>query len=551
MLLSPGAVGWMEGRVRQHQDGPRDTAERGPRTAAGRTRPQANASLPLQGGALVSPRGMALSPAVVTALQRGIGNAAVVQMLREAGHPGAGERHRHSADCGHPQPEHVPVQRSSVHDVLRSTGRPLDEGTRTEMESRMDADFADVRVHTDAAARASAAEVGARAYTSGNHVVIGEGGADRHTLAHELTHVIQQRAGRVAGADSGDGLRVSDPGDRFERAAEANAVRVMRAPFPVQRSVTSGRVGTTGHDAAQGSGKGPGGPGDLVVQRALDYIAKPQPDKVRHWASPGSGRVVRSQMLTDGTLAGGPPSADPPGYGYIRALGLTKSWIRFHLVNNRAGGPGTANNLVPGSVSDNAQYHHDFEQALKDDVEAVEEEPGYYVWFGVEVTYGHTAATGASALEAANAGNFPTRLNVYHKYYDGAKKKWKWRQNGTVFNFARTQPHDTTVPANLNAVTLAQLQQYTGYGPTTRAWTAGDATFLRSVATGGSRHADLTTLLGGGTSADDYYNALDMINFGTSGTTFGERIGTDHDDDEGGGPLPTLAACLATGRFIL
>ncbi|WP_426405055.1 eCIS core domain-containing protein [Streptomyces sp. R-07] len=38
----------------------------------------------------------------------------------------------------------------------------------------------------EAAARASAAEVGARAYTSGSPVVVGGGGGDRHTLAHEL-----------------------------------------------------------------------------------------------------------------------------------------------------------------------------------------------------------------------------------------------------------------------------------------------------------------------------------------------------------------------------
>ncbi|MFF7754970.1 DUF4157 domain-containing protein [Streptomyces sp. NPDC007971] len=91
------------------------------------------------------------------------------------------------------------MQRSAVHGVLRTPGRPLDDATRTDMEARFDADFSDVRIHTDAAAMASATEVGARAYTSGNHVVIEDGGADKHTLAHELTHVIQQRQGPVAG----------------------------------------------------------------------------------------------------------------------------------------------------------------------------------------------------------------------------------------------------------------------------------------------------------------------------------------------------------------
>ncbi|MGW4036787.1 eCIS core domain-containing protein [Streptomyces sp. NPDC004778] len=191
------------------------------------------------------------------ALQATVGNAVAVQMLRRAPvqqreqsqdqerQQGQGqERHRHGAGCGHEQDRRPAVQRSAVHDVLRTSGRPLEDSVRTDMESRLGADFSDVRVHDDSAAKASAAEVGARAYTSGSHVVIGDGGGDRHTLAHELTHVIQQRQGQVAGTDNGGGLRVSDPSDRFERAAEANARRVMAAPArtDVQRApAPSGR----------------------------------------------------------------------------------------------------------------------------------------------------------------------------------------------------------------------------------------------------------------------------------------------------------------------
>ncbi|MFF8966480.1 DUF4157 domain-containing protein [Streptomyces globisporus] len=169
------------------------------------------------------------------ALQATVGNAVAVQMLRRAAdqereQSQGQERHRHGAGCGHEEAQRPAVQRSAVHDVLRTSGRPLEESVRTDMESRLGADFSDVRVHDDSAAKASAAEVGARAYTSGSHVVIGDGGGDRHTLAHELTHVIQQRQGQVAGTDNGGGLRVSDPSDRFERAAEANARRVMAAP---------------------------------------------------------------------------------------------------------------------------------------------------------------------------------------------------------------------------------------------------------------------------------------------------------------------------------
>ncbi|MGW4288084.1 eCIS core domain-containing protein [Streptomyces sp. NPDC004673] len=167
-------------------------------------------------------------PRGLLALQRTAGNAVVAQMMRRSGHAEE-EEHQHGADCGHDRPT---VQRSAVHDVLRSGGQPLDASSRADMEGRFGADFSDVRVHTGAAAEKSAAEVGAIAYTSGSHIVAGAGGIDRHTLAHELTHVIQQRSGPVAGTDRGDGLRVSDPADRFEREAETNARRVLSGPAP-------------------------------------------------------------------------------------------------------------------------------------------------------------------------------------------------------------------------------------------------------------------------------------------------------------------------------
>jgi hypothetical protein len=131
------------------------------------------------------------------------------------------------------------LQRSPVLDVVGSGGgSPLDEDTRTDMEGRLGHDFSNVRVHTGGQADESARSVSAQAFTVGSDIVFASGrydpGSDagKHMLAHELTHVVQQRSGPVDGTDAGDGVRVSDPSDRFEREASANADRAMSAPPP-------------------------------------------------------------------------------------------------------------------------------------------------------------------------------------------------------------------------------------------------------------------------------------------------------------------------------
>jgi hypothetical protein len=85
-----------------------------------------------------------------------------------------------------------------VHDVLRTSGQPLDPATRSLMEPRLGHSFSDVRVHADSRAGESAAAVGAHAYTVGSDIVFGAGqyapsSADgRRLIAHELAHVVQQ-----------------------------------------------------------------------------------------------------------------------------------------------------------------------------------------------------------------------------------------------------------------------------------------------------------------------------------------------------------------------
>jgi hypothetical protein len=131
----------------------------------------------------------------------------------------------------------APAAREAVAAARRGGGQTLDERTRAEMEARLGGDFAAVRIHTDEVAARSAAGVHARAYTVGDAIVFGAGAyqpgiADgRRTLAHELVHVQQQARGAMTGTDLHGGIAVSEPGDAFEREAEARASGSERAPY--------------------------------------------------------------------------------------------------------------------------------------------------------------------------------------------------------------------------------------------------------------------------------------------------------------------------------
>jgi hypothetical protein len=183
-----------------------------------------------------------LDSAGILGLQRAVGNAGVGAMLEE--------------------------ERSPVHNVVNSGGgSPLAPDVREEMQGRLGHDFSDVRVHTDSQAHESAQSVNAHAYTVGSNVVFQRdkfdpgSAAGKTMLAHELTHVVQQRNGPVDGSSAGGGIKVSDPSDRFEREASANADRVMSAPAPAAQ-LSSASAAVQRHEADEETAQG------SFVQRA-------------------------------------------------------------------------------------------------------------------------------------------------------------------------------------------------------------------------------------------------------------------------------------------
>ncbi len=85
-----------------------------------------------------------------------------------------------------------------VHEVLASSGHPLDASARAFFEPRFGQDFSNVRVHVDSVAEQSTHALHAKAYTTGHNIVFAAGQfapetqEGRRLIAHELTHVVQQ-----------------------------------------------------------------------------------------------------------------------------------------------------------------------------------------------------------------------------------------------------------------------------------------------------------------------------------------------------------------------
>lgn len=77
-------------------------------------------------------------------------------------------------------------------------GQSLDKETRTDLESKMNADFSGVRIHTGAEANQLSDSISAKAFTKGQDIYFGQGQFNpqskggKELLAHELAHTQQQ-----------------------------------------------------------------------------------------------------------------------------------------------------------------------------------------------------------------------------------------------------------------------------------------------------------------------------------------------------------------------
>ncbi|MBP9087488.1 MAG: DUF4157 domain-containing protein, partial [Kofleriaceae bacterium] len=129
-----------------------------------------------------------------------------------------------------------------------------------------DHDISHIKAHSDAAALAGSKAMGAGAFASGNKIVLGDK-QDKHTVAHEVAHVMQQRAGvQLLGG-------VGAVGDEYERNADAIAERVVTGQSAVDLLPTKGQASTP----VQGLGAVQRAPASTSASTSTSTSTAPQP----------------------------------------------------------------------------------------------------------------------------------------------------------------------------------------------------------------------------------------------------------------------------------
>ncbi len=92
---------------------------------------------------------------------------------------------------------------ASAINSARGSGKPLDTGLQRSMGQAMGADFSGVRVHTDTQSDQLNRSIQAKSFTTGQDVFFRQGAYEpgsqggQELIAHELTHVVQQKQGDV------------------------------------------------------------------------------------------------------------------------------------------------------------------------------------------------------------------------------------------------------------------------------------------------------------------------------------------------------------------
>lgn len=285
-----------------------------------------------------------------------------------------------------------------VHQVLGSSGQPLDTSTRAFMEPRFGHDFSGVRVHTGTQADESARAVNAAAYTVGQNIVFSNRmfrpseASGRQLLAHELTHVVQQSGNSKSSLDR---LSVGTADTPLEAEADRMAASVM-SNSPANKTASKPEL------------------------TATPQISRLSPDAVAHTMT--LGRAARTGLQFQ------PTNVTDTQIGVVTAMGglLSEGIDRLSVI--------VGENLTPRSMA---------RMLLP-------------LWNSAFVPAPAGAAPGVAARAALTEEQLAQGLMVYNQFYLGLPAMTNWRAG---LNFPLPAEIDTatgmTTVNDLQIVALA------------------------------------------------------------------------------------------------
>ena len=167
----------------------------------------------------------------------------------------------------------------AANQVAGRSGSELPPKVRQPLESQFDADFSNVRVHSDRSAADAANALGARAFTVGRHIAFNEGEyrpsspGGQKLLAHELTHVVQQSSatsGRAAyKRDAGQEQEADTASERAMQGLAVQASALSKNTSPRIQADDKQPAGKT-DDTAKAATQQPASTTVTVVMRAPD-----------------------------------------------------------------------------------------------------------------------------------------------------------------------------------------------------------------------------------------------------------------------------------------
>lgn len=205
-------------------------------------------------------------------------------------------------------------------------GEPLADSVRGYFEPRFGCDFSGIRVHSDSAAADAAASLRANAFTSGRHIVFGQGrfapGAaeGRRLLAHELAHVVQQRtmvgaAGLIQrdAATEAEVKKVGSPNVELRRQAAAEVGTQLDQRVQKRKAEITAKLGELGDN-----------PKSASAQREAEALKKDLGKDLDTIVSEPDSRYVSSALRKDIVQ-----SADRVKAQKLKLKTAEDQWTRF------------------------------------------------------------------------------------------------------------------------------------------------------------------------------------------------------------------------------